>query len=69
LLEVRRLKVDSLRALRDGNFAAAIKAAGRCWTVSPDNDAARLLAVAHLLSGSYDTALEAYNIAARSIKN
>jgi hypothetical protein len=55
------LKVITLGLLRDGAYPAALKAADRYRAVSSDKDAKRLVAVACLLAGRYDIALDAYN--------
>jgi hypothetical protein len=55
--------------MREGNFPAAAEAARRYWSESRDNDAVRLVAVAHLLAGRYGAALDAYNSAKPSIEH
>ncbi len=47
----------ALRALRDGRYDEALEAAHRYASLSPDRDAARWIAVAHLLRGDYGAAL------------
>ena len=50
-----------LRRLRDRRYDDAMQAARHYATLSPDNDVARWIAVAHLLSGRFAAALAAYH--------
>ena len=43
--------------MRDGHFADALTAAEHAHSLQPDEDARRLLAVAHLLAGRYAAAV------------
>jgi len=54
----RALHRRVLRDLRDGRFAEALRTARRRAEVSPDRDAARLLAVCHLFEGNFRAALD-----------
>jgi len=56
----RRWRTRALWHLGQGQYSAAIEAARRHEAASPDEDAARLLAVACLLAGRYEAALAAY---------
>ncbi|HUG71709.1 MAG TPA: hypothetical protein VMM76_28455 [Pirellulaceae bacterium] len=47
-----------LRDLAEGQVDAAEQAALQRWELSPDEDAARLLAVTYLLQGRYQAALD-----------
>lgn len=49
---------ECLRHFAEGDVNAAEQAALRRWELSPDADAARLLATAYLLQGRYQAALD-----------
>lgn len=53
----RALHRRVLRDLRDGRFAEALRTARRRAELSPDRDAARLLAVCYLFEGHFRAAL------------
>lgn len=61
--ERERWRFETLRRLRDAEYSEAVNAARRCWSLSPDEDAARLLAVASLLAGRFYDALETCELA------
>lgn len=54
-----------LLALRAGRVRQALEYAGYAYLVSPDDDAARLVAVCHFLLGQWDEALAAGRVAAQ----
>jgi hypothetical protein len=54
----RRLHAQVLRLLASGHHAEALEVARSRWALSPDPQAARLLAVCHLLLGQFRTAEE-----------
>lgn len=54
----RQLRAQCLAALRRQRPAAALRAARAMHALAPDADSARLVAVAHVLHGSYADALE-----------
>ena len=56
---------ETLRALRDGRPDEALLSARRLSTIAPDADAARYLAVCHLLQGRYAAALAVYEASRR----
>ncbi len=58
LKHAEQLYDECLRELADGEVDAAEQAALRRWELSPDEDAARLLASVYLLQGRYQAALE-----------
>lgn len=54
----RRLHAQVLRLLASGRHVEALEVARSRWALSPDPQAARLLAVCHLLLGQFRTAQE-----------
>lgn len=54
----RALHRRTLRGLCDGRLADALRTARRRAELSPDRDAARLLAVCHLFGGNFRAALD-----------
>ena len=58
LQRCERLHEACLRGLAEGDVNAAEQAALRRWELSPDEDAARLLATTYLLQGRYQASLD-----------
>jgi Flp pilus assembly protein TadD len=58
----RALRAAYLEQLQAGRYAVAVHTARQLWELSPDETAARQLAVAYLLCGRYRAALDVYNI-------
>ncbi len=53
------LREQALRELRQQHYQTAAETARRVWSISPDESATRLLAVAHLLAGDFPAAARA----------
>ncbi|MBI2480188.1 MAG: hypothetical protein HYV60_16615 [Planctomycetia bacterium] len=49
---------DALRCLADKDLETAERLALQRWELSPDQDAARLLAITYLLQGRYQAAVD-----------
>jgi hypothetical protein len=62
---IGRSRRRALQALRAGRPAAAVRHARRCYALAPCAEAARLLAVCHLLAGNCPAAASAARRAER----
>ena len=65
LRQRRALHATYFDQLQAGRYAAAADTARQSWEISPDEEAARLLAVAYLLCGRYQAALDVYQTQAK----
>jgi tetratricopeptide (TPR) repeat protein len=63
LRQQRDARRDTVRCLRAGRHKQALQAARRLWAIAPDAEAARYLAVCHLLLGRYAAAIAVYDAA------
>jgi hypothetical protein len=58
LQRCQRLYENTLRSLADRDLDAAERLALQRWELSPDQDAARLLAITYLVQGRYQAAVD-----------